>query len=93
MLKPLADRIVVKPSIAEEMTAGGIVLPDSAKERPHEGEVIAVGPGRTMESGARVPLEVKVGDKVIYSRYGGTEVKIANEEYVILRQDDVMAIV
>ncbi|MDI6829327.1 MAG: co-chaperone GroES [Armatimonadota bacterium] len=93
MLKPLADRIVVKPTKAEEMTKGGIVLPDTAKERPQEGEVLAVGPGKTMENGKVVPMEVKVGDKVIYSKYGGTEVKIGSEEYVVLRQDDVLAIV
>ncbi|MDH7482408.1 MAG: co-chaperone GroES [Armatimonadota bacterium] len=93
MLKPLADRIVVKPTKAEEMTKGGIVLPDTAKERPQEGEVIAVGPGKTMENGKVVPMEVKVGDKVIYSKYGGTEIKIGSEEYVVLRQDDVLAIV
>lgn len=92
MLKPLADRIVVKPTEAEEVTKGGIVLPDTAKERPQEGEVIAVGPGKTLETGALVPVEVKVGDKVIYSKYGGTEVKIGREEYVILRQDDVLAV-
>ena len=93
MLKPLADRIIVKPTAAEEVTKGGIVLPDTAKERPREGEVIAVGPGITLDSGAQVPMEVKVGDKVIYSKYGGTEVKIGSDEYVILRQDDVLAIV
>jgi len=92
LLKPLADRIVVKPTEAEEVTKGGIVLPDTAKERPQEGEVIAVGPGKTLETGALVPVEVKVGDKVIYSKYGGTEVKIGREEYVILRQDDVLAV-
>ncbi|MCL6520164.1 MAG: co-chaperone GroES [Armatimonadetes bacterium] len=93
MLKPLADRIVVKPTKGEEMTKGGIVLPDTAKERPQEGEVIAVGPGKTMENGKVVPMEVKAGDKVIYSKYGGTEIKIGSEEYVVLRQDDVLAIV
>jgi len=93
LLKPLADRIVVKATTAEEVTKGGIVLPDTAKERPQEGEVIAVGTGKTTETGAQVPVEVKVGDKVIYSKYGGTEVKVEGEEYVILRQDDVLAIV
>jgi chaperonin GroES len=93
LLKPLGDRIVVKPTAAEEVTRGGIVLPDSAKERPQEGEIIAVGAGRTLETGAQVPMEVKVGDKIIYSKYGGTEVKIGGEEYVILRQDDVLSIV
>ena len=92
MLKPLGDRIVIKPTEAEEVTKGGIVLPDAAKERPQEGEVIAVGTGKVLETGAKIPMEVKVGDKVIYSKYGGTEVKIGGEEYVILRQDDVLAI-
>lgn len=93
MLKPLGDRIVVKPTAAEEMTKGGIVLPDTAKERPQEGEVIAAGTGKTLDSGVQVPMDIKVGDKVIYSKYGGTEVKISGEAYVILRQDDVLAVV
>lgn len=93
MLKPLADRIVVKPTAAEEVTKGGIVLPDTAKERPQEGEVIATGSGKTLDSGVLVPMDVKVGDKIIYSKYGGTEVKISGNEYVILRQDDVLAVV
>jgi chaperonin GroES len=92
LLKPLGDRIVVKATEAEEITKGGIVLPDSAQEKPREGEVIAVGPGTVMETGAKVPMEVKVGDKVIYSKYGGVEVKIAGEEYVILKQNDVLAV-
>jgi len=92
LLKPLGDRIVIKPTEAEEVTKGGIVLPDAAKERPQEGEVIAVGTGKVLETGAKIPMEVKVGDKVIYSKYGGTEVKIGGEEYVILRQDDVLAV-
>jgi len=93
LLKPLADRIVVKPTAAEEVTKGGIVLPDTAKERPQEGEVIATGSGKTLDSGVLVPMDVKVGDKIIYSKYGGTEVKISGNEYVILRQDDVLAVV
>lgn len=93
MLKPLGDRIVLKPTAAEEVTKGGIVLPDSAKERPNEGEVIAVGAGKVLESGAVVPVEVKAGDKVIYSKYGGMEVKIAGVKYVIIRQDDVLSVV
>ena len=93
LLKPLADRIVLKPTLAEEMTKGGIVLPDSAKTRPQEGEVIAVGPGPTTEKGVQVPMDVKVGDKVIYSKYGGTEIRVGGDEYVILRQEDVLAIV
>jgi len=93
LLKPLADRIIVKPTSAEEMTKGGIVLPDTAKTRPQEGEVIAVGPGQTTEKGIQVPVDVQVGDKVIYSKYGGIQIKITGEEYVILRQDDILAIV
>ena len=91
-LQPLEDRIVVKPSEGEEMTASGLVIPDTAKEKPQEGEVIAVGPGR-FEDGSRVPLDVKVGDKVIYSKYGGTEVKLGGEELLILSARDVLAIV
>jgi chaperonin GroES len=91
-LQPLEDRIVVKPSEGEEMTASGLVIPDTAKEKPQEGEVIAVGPGR-FEDGSRVPLDVKVGDKVIYSKYGGTEVKLAGDELLILSARDVLAIV
>ena len=92
MLKPLGDRIIVKAVPAEEMTAGGIVLPDSAQEKPQEGEVIAVGPGKLLDSGKLMPMDVKVGDKIIYAKYGGTEIKIDAEEYIILRQDDVLAI-
>jgi chaperonin GroES len=91
-LEPLEDRIVVKPAEEEETTVSGIVIPDTAKEKPQEGEVIAVGPGR-FEDGQRVPLDVKAGDKVIYSKYGGTEVKVEGEEYLILSARDVLAIV
>lgn len=91
-LKPIADRIVVKPVEAEEVTSGGIVLPDTAKEKPQKGEVIAVGPGKMLDNGKIVEMEVKVGDVIYYAKYGGTEVKIEAEEYVILRQDDVLAI-
>ena len=92
MLKPLADRVVVRPLEREEKTASGIVLPDTAKEKPQEGEIIAAGPGR-YEDGKRVALDVKVGDKVIYSKYAGTEIKVDNEELLILRESDVLAIV
>lgn len=91
-LKPLADRVVVKQLESEEVTKSGIVLPDTAKEKPQEGEVIAVGPG-AFEDGKRVPLEVKVGARVIYSKYGGTEIKIDGEEYLILSEKDILAIV
>ncbi len=92
-LKPLRDRVVVKPIEAEEVTKSGIVLPETAKEKPQQGEVIAVGEGRYDESGKRIPMEVKVGDRIIYSKYGGSEVKVDGEEYLILREDDVLAIV
>lgn len=89
---PLADRVVVKPIAREEVTKGGIVLPDTAKEKPQEGKVIAVGPGRMTEDGKRIPMEVKVGDEVIYAKYAGTEWKYDNEEYVILRESDIQAV-
>jgi chaperonin GroES len=92
MLKPLADRIIVKATTAEEVTKGGIVLPDTAKEKPQEGEVIAVGPGRLLDSGKVASMDVKVGDKVVYSKYGGTEIKLNGDEFVVLRQDDVLGI-
>jgi len=92
VLKPLGDRIVVKVIEEEEKTPGGIVLPDTAKEKPIVGEVVAVGPGRMLDNGQRVALEVKVGDKVVFSKYGGTEVKIDGEEYLIMRESDVLAI-
>ena len=90
-LQPLADRLVVKPIAREEVTKGGIVLPDTAKEKPQEGEIIAVGPGRVGEDGKRIAMDVKVGDIVIYARYGGTEMKVEGEEIVILRESDVLA--
>ncbi|NMA55550.1 MAG: co-chaperone GroES [Firmicutes bacterium] len=93
MLKPLGDRVVVQTVTPEERTKGGIVLPDTAKEKPQEGEVIAVGPGRVLDNGERLTPEVKVGDRVIYAKYGGTEVKYNDEEYLILRESDVLAIV
>lgn len=92
MIKPLGDRVVVKPLAAEEKTASGIVLPDTAKEKPQQGEVIAVGTGRTLENGQKLALEVKVGDKVIYSKYAGTEIKLNNEEHLILNERDILAI-
>jgi len=91
-IKPLEDRIVVQAVEAETTTASGIVIPDTAKEKPQEGTVLAVGPGR-FEDGNRVPLDVKVGDKVLYSKYGGTEVKYAGEEYLVLSARDVLAVV
>jgi len=93
VLKPLGDRVIAKALEAEEKTAGGIVLPDSAKEKPQEAEIIAVGPGTQMDSGKISPMDVKVGQKVIYGKYSGTEIKIGAEEYIILRQEDILAIV
>ena len=92
-IKPLEDRIVVKALEAETTTASGLVIPDSAKEKPQEGEVLAVGPGRIDDNGNRVPLDVSVGDRVIFSKYGGTEVKHGGEEYLILSARDVLAVV
>lgn len=91
-LKPLGDRAVVKPEPSEERTQSGIVLPDTAKEKPQVGTVIAVGTGRILDNGQKVPLEVKIGDKVIYAKYGGTEIKIEGEEYIILQERDILAI-
>jgi len=90
-LKPLADRVVVRPIEREKMSKGGIVLPDTAKEKPQEGEVVAVGGGRLSEDGKRLPMDVKVGDIVIYAKYGGTEIKIDDEELMILRESDILA--
>ena len=92
MLKPLADRVIVKVLESEERTKGGIVLPDTAKEKPQEGEVKAVGPGRILENGTKVAPEVKVGDIVVFAKYGGTEVKVDGEELLILRESDILAI-
>ena len=93
MLAPIGDRIVIEPVEKEEKTASGIVLPDTAKEKPQEGRVVAVGTGKLLDSGERVALEVKEGDRVIFSKYAGTEVKYDGKEYLILRQDDILAIV
>jgi chaperonin GroES len=92
VLKPLGDRIIAKALSAEEVTPGGIVLPESAQEKPLEGEVLAVGPGAQLDSGKIKPMDVKPGDKVIYGKYAGTEVKVGAQEYIILRQEDVLAI-
>ncbi len=90
-LEPLADRLVVRPIEREEVTKGGIVLPDTAKEKPQEGKVLAVGPGRLSEDGKRIAMDVKVGDTVIYAKYGGTEIRIEDEELIILRESDILA--
>lgn len=93
MLKPLGDRVVVKAIEAETVSRGGIVLPDSAKERPQTGEVLAVGPGKTLDNGTVSALDIQVGDKVVYSKYGGTEIKVGGDEVIILRQDDILGVV
>ncbi|MDQ0999784.1 chaperonin GroES [Neobacillus niacini] len=93
MLRPLGDRIVIELVESEEKTASGIVLPDSAKEKPQEGKVVAVGTGRVLESGERVALEVSVGDRIIFSKYSGTEVKFEGTEYLILRENDILAVI
>lgn len=92
MIRPLNERVVVKPITVEEKTKGGIVLPDTAKDKPQEGEVVAVGPGRILENGTRIAPEVKVGDRVIFSKYSGTEFKMDGEEYLILRESDILAV-
>jgi chaperonin GroES len=91
-MKPLADRVVIKPSPADEKTKGGIILPDTAKEKPVVGEVVAAGPGRRADDGKLVPMEVKVGDKVLYGKYSGTEVTIEGEELLLMRESDIFAI-
>jgi len=92
-LKPLSDRIVVEPIEQEEVTSGGIILPETAKEKPQQGTVVAAGPGRTDEDGKRVAMEVKVGDRVLYAKYSGTEIKMDSKKVLILRESDILAIV
>ena len=92
-LKPLGDRVIVKPKAPEEKTKGGIILPDTAQEKPMEGEVIAVGTGKTDDAGKKVAMELKVGDKVLYGKYSGTEVKVNDDEYLIMRESDVYAVI
>jgi len=92
-LKPLADRLVVEPNEQEEVTAGGIILPETAKEKPQQGKVIAAGPGRTDDKGKRVDMEVKVGDRVLYAKYSGTEIKLEGKKVLILRESDILAVV
>ncbi|MCI0698869.1 co-chaperone GroES [candidate division KSB1 bacterium] len=91
-IKPLADRVVVKPLEAEEKKQGSIIIPDTAKEKPMQGEIVAVGPGKVTESGQKVNMEVKKGDKVLYGKYSGTEVTIDGKDYLILRESDILAI-
>ncbi|MBP7926301.1 MAG: co-chaperone GroES [Desulfobulbus sp.] len=92
-IRPLNDRILVKRLEGEEKTAGGIIIPDSAKEKPAEGEVVAVGPGKLNEAGARVAMDVAVGDRVLFSKYGGTEVKLDGEDFLIMREDDILGVI
>jgi chaperonin GroES len=92
-IKPLEDKILVQANEAEQTTASGLVIPDTAKEKPQEGEVVAVGPGRIDDKGNRIPLDVEVGDTVIYSKYGGTEIKYNGKEYLILNARDILAVI
>lgn len=92
-LRPLGDRVVVEPIEKEERTPAGIILPETAKEKPQEGKVIAVGPGRVNDKGERIPMDVKEGDRVIFAKYAGTEVKLDDKKYLILRESDIMAVV
>jgi len=92
-IKPLGDRILVKPIEQEEEKIGGIIIPDTAKEKPQQGEVVAVGPGKVSENGTVIPLEVKVKDKVLFGKYSGTEVTVDDKEYLILRESDILAII
>ncbi|HEX2952696.1 MAG TPA: co-chaperone GroES [Bacillota bacterium] len=92
-IKPLGERVIVKPLESEEKTKSGIVLPDTAKEKPQMGTVLAVGPGRTLDNGQKVPLEVSVGNKVLFAKYAGTEIKLDGETYMVLKETDILAIV
>ncbi len=92
-IKPLGDRVLIKPSEEKEKTKGGIVLPDTAKERPQEGEIVAVGEGKRTDDGKVIPLSLKVGDKVLYGKYSGTEITVDGEEYLIMREEDVLAVI
>jgi chaperonin GroES len=92
-IRPLNDRILVKRLEEEEKTAGGIIIPDSAKEKPAEGEIVAVGPGKLNDAGARVAMDVKAGDRVLFSKYGGTDVKLDGDDYLIMREDDILGVI
>lgn len=91
-IKPLSDRVLVRPLEKEEEKKGGIIIPDTAKEKPQEGEVIAVGPGKRDENGKLIPMDVKAGDKILYGKYSGTEIKLEDEEYLIMHQEDILGI-
>ncbi len=92
-IRPLADRVVVKPLQSEEVTKSGIVLPDTAKEKPQEGKVIAAGPGKLLENGKRAKMDIKEGDRILYTKYGPSEVKISGEEYLIVKEEDILAVI
>ncbi len=92
-IKPLGDRVIVEPLEQKEVKKGGIIIPDTAKEKPQEGKILAVGPGKIDENGNKIPMEVKVGDKVLYGKYSGTEIKIDDKEYLIMHQDDILGII
>jgi chaperonin GroES len=92
-IRPLHDRVIVQRIAEEEVTKGGIIIPDTAKEKPQEGKVIAVGPGKVLDSGIKVSMDVKVGDKVLFGKYSGTEIKIDGEEYLMMREDDILGVV
>jgi chaperonin GroES len=93
-LRPLGDRVIVKPAAKEEMTKAGIILPDTVdKERPEQGEVIAVGPGKLLESGSRAPMSIKVGDKIVFKKYSPDEVKVEDQDYLVIAESDVMAVI
>ena len=92
MIRPLQDRVLVKRVEAEEKTASGIIIPDTAKEKPQEGEVVAVGPGKRLDNGSIQEMVVKIGDKILFSKYGGSEVKVDDEDYIIMREDDILGV-
>ena len=92
-LKPLGDRVVVKPKPKDEMTSSGLVLPDTASEKPQEGSVLSVGPGRVLDTGTRIEMDVKVGDSVLFAKYAGTEVKLEGDDYLVIRESDLLAVV
>jgi chaperonin GroES len=92
-VKPLGDRVIVKPLEAEDKTKGGIILPDTAKEKPQEGKIVAIGKGKVDDAGKSVPMEVKIGNKVLYGKYSGTEITIAQEQYIILKEEDILAVI
>ena len=92
-IRPVGDRVVVKPSAKEEVTKSGIVIPDTAKEKPQEGTVVAVGSGRLLDNGDRAPMDVREGDRILFAKYGGTEFKLDGEEYLVLKENDILAII